>query len=187
MKFNVALVPKSDMEQFIRYAEVLSANAPADRYHIGGDASIPHVSLCHFECEPANIDEVWEEIENLDISDLRLRFEHHRSRTYPDNPKDAGVSWVSLVPDHLESLKDLHLQVADIIKKPLNGAFANYDPHMTLFNSKRDEQCAQLNIDTRLIEPLEDDFSVVIGTIDNVGQITQITHSNLANYSSMRP
>ncbi len=187
MKYNIALIPINDRDQFINHADNLSQTAPGDRYHIGGETSIPHVSLCHFECDPDNIDNVWEQVQKLDIPSLHLTFAENRSRTYPNNPKDAGVSWVSLMPDNLDKLKELHLQVADIIKRPLNGAFDNYDPHMTLFNSKSDDACLEFNRNPRLIMPLEDDFTVALGIIDDVGQINEIIYSNESLSHTYRP
>lgn len=186
VKYNIAFVPIQNRDQFIQHADTLSSTAPGDRYHIGGDASIPHVSLCHFESD--NIEEVWQQVQALQIPPLHMTFDHHRSKSYPGNPKDAGVSWVSLMPDNLEELKDLHLQIADIIKKPLNAAFENYDPHMTLFNSKNQEACSEFNQNPQ-VTPLEDDFTVVLGVIDDVGQITEIIYSNeeLSHSRGMNP
>ncbi len=178
LKYNIALIPSQNQEQFIQYAQTLSSTAPAHTYHIGGKASIPHVSLCHFLAEPEQIDTIWTQVQGINRPKLHMTFDHHRSKSYSGRPKDIGLCWVSLMPDKLDQLKEHHLKIAKIIGQPLNASFGQYDPHMSLFNSRDEVACAEFNRHTQITPPFEDDFIVVLGYLDNVGQITEIIYPN---------
>ncbi len=134
-KYNIAFIPSKNKKQFIHYAEALSQDIPSDKYRLG-ETSIPHVSLCHFEIESNKIVEIWNKIRALELPDIHLLFGEKRSKSYLGHPKWGEVCWVSLIPDHLKDLLKIHLEVAQIIKTPLNAAFSDYDPHLTLFNRK---------------------------------------------------
>lgn len=177
--YNIALIPINDRDQFIRYAHALSSTVSADTYHIGVDASIAHISLCHFTAEPEQIDAIWQQVQDLDWPTLHMTFDHHRSKSYPDNTIMVDICWVSLMPDHLEQLKERHLQVAKIIQHPLNASFEQYDPHMTLFNSLASTACADFNRHSDVTPSLKDDFKVALGFIDAVGQITELIYTQV--------
>lgn len=176
--YNIALIPVHDRDKFIRYAKKLSCFAPADTYHISEEASIPHISLCHFIAEPEQIDAIWQQVQNLDWPKLHMTFDRHRSKSYPANPDRTDMCWVSLVPDHLEQLKERHLKIAEMIKRPLNAAFEQYDPHMTLFNSRALIACAEFNSQPQATASLSDNFTIALGFIDAIGQITQLIYQD---------
>lgn len=177
VRYNIALIPTQDSEQFIRHAHKLSDSAPAAHYHIGGDASIPHVSLCHFESTPEQIENIWEQVQTLACTGMDLIFDHHRSKTYPKDSGASGCAWVSLMPNHEEDLHALHLQIAEIVKKPLNMSYENYDPHLTLFNSLEENACAEFNHTPKVVPALTDRFVIALGLLDPYGQITKILHT----------
>jgi hypothetical protein len=172
-RYNLAFIPTGNADQFIHYAAQLSQVAPADKYILGG-ASIPHVSLCHFAIDSQKIESVWEAVKELGLPKLHLIFKNRRSKIYPTHPTWGGICWISLIPDHIDKLTEIHLKVAAIIKAPLNAAFSEYDPHMTLFNSHAEKPCTQLNFQPQVDSTLEDEFMVALGLIDNVGQITKV-------------
>jgi len=174
--YNLALIPTHNRDQFIHYARVSSKTAPADTYHIGGEASSPHISLCHFTADPEQIDVIWQHVRDLDWPALHMTFDQHRSKSYPNNPARTDICWISLIPDHLEQLKERHLQVAEIIQHPLNASFEQYDPHMTLFNSRATSACTKFNSQPQATPSISDDFTVALGFIDTVGQITELLY-----------
>jgi hypothetical protein len=173
-RYNIALIPANNPDQFILCAQTLSNTAPADKYLIGRGASIPHVSLCHFDSDSDQIEPIWQQVQALAIPTLPLTFDHHLSKAFSGNPKYANIVWVSLIPDKKAELKNLHLIIADIIKVPLNSAFEHYDPHMTLFNSRAKVACAQFNNHPHIVPAFEDDFVIVLGATDEVGQLIDI-------------
>ena len=79
-----------------------------------------------------------------------------------------------MISDQLEELKEIHLQIADIVKTPLNGAFDNYDPHMTLLNSRLADVSVDVNELSAVNPALESAFTVALGRLDDVGQISEI-------------
>ena len=172
-KYNLAFIPSKNPEQFIQYAAKLSQAAPSDKYLLGV-ASFPHVSLCHFEIESNQIEDIWKRVCALELPELHLTFDEKRSKSYTSHPQWDNVCWVSLIPDNIVTLTEIHLEIAKIIKTPLNAAFSEYDPHLTLFNSHAETACALLNHERRLDPPLEEKFSIALGLIDSVGQVTKI-------------
>lgn len=172
MFYNIAFIP-NNCQQFINYAHKSSFtdHSFADKYLIGRGNSIPHISLSHFMCQKDKLDAIWQAVKNLMIPNLNISFEHQRCKTYSDGPY-----WISLMPDHIEQLHQIHWSVANIIKHPLNSAFENYDPHMTLFNSFDHEACMTFNVQSQVTPVLTDEFRISLGTIDLVGQITGIVY-----------
>lgn len=176
-RYNIAFVPSREPQQFIQYAEELSQAAPSDKYRLGV-GSIPHVSLCHFEIEDNKIEDIWDMVDALGLPMLHLTFEEKRSKLYTGHPKWGGVCWISLIPDHIVQLTEIHLEITKIIKNPLNAAFSDYDPHLTLFNSHAETACVHFNQAPQVTPSLEDMFSIALGLIDDVGQITKILFCN---------
>lgn len=181
-KYNIALIPSENKEEFIDFAKQSAQNFPDGRYMLG-EQSFPHVTLCHFEAYPDQIDKIWEQVQALDLPTTSLDFDTERHKSFPGHPKDGGVRWVSLISDKLDILKEMHLQVAQIIKKPLNGAYENYDPHMTLFNSRLEDVSIAINDHIELPTSLHAECVVALGKLDNVGQITEIIYESEPRFS----
>ncbi|HVT62700.1 MAG TPA: hypothetical protein VHD33_04345 [Legionellaceae bacterium] len=168
-RYNIALIPIQNQHAFIKMAEALSSTITPATYMLSAN-SFPHVSVCHFATESEQIDTVWKKVKNLSLSPLTLSFTTRRGQTYPNNE----VAWVSLIPNHIDNLMDIHLKIAAIIKHPLNAAFADYDPHLTLFNSLEKTSCEWLNHHSEIHPPLTEEFVIALGESDDVGQFTKI-------------
>lgn len=173
-RFNIAYIPTANQTRFIELAKEQARIAQAATYCLG-PSSLPHVSLCHFMAEEHHIPKIWAEIGALKLSMLNLRFESIRDKSYSDDSPYGGLSWISLMPNHLQELADVHLKIAKIIKHPLNHAYQDYDPHLTLLNSKNKAACLLLS-GASIAPPIEDDFILALGTIDAVGQLTKILY-----------
>ena len=113
-KYNLAFIPSKNPEQFIQYAAKLSQAAPSDKYLLGV-ASFPHVSLCHFEIESNQIEDIWKRVCALELPELHLTFDEKRSKSYTSHPQWDNVCWVSLIPDNIVTLTEIHLEIAKII------------------------------------------------------------------------
>ncbi|OGV41310.1 MAG: hypothetical protein A3F46_03975 [Legionellales bacterium RIFCSPHIGHO2_12_FULL_42_9] len=173
-KFNIALVPiETHRDQFINYATDLSSIKAAE--YLLGEGSIPHVSLCQFEAEETEIINVVQKMKALSLLPIQLTFSTQRCKTYPTHPLWGKWSWISLISDQLDQLKSLHLQVAQIVK-PINASFDDYDPHMTLFNSCNKEQSSKLNQSPQLKAALTGEFEIILGELDDVGQVVTILY-----------
>lgn len=70
------------------------------------------------------------------------------------------------------------LQIANIVQKPLNAAFSDYDPHLTLFNCYDIKNCKHFNQNPQLNSPIEDVFEIALSNIDRIGQVTKILHTS---------
>lgn len=172
-KYNIAFIPKNNQNLFVDYAQALTQTIPADRYLLGKQ-SLPHVSLCHFELEDSQIETLWKRVSDLNLPNLVLSFQSQRCKSYRNHPKWGGVCWISLMPDKLAQLHSLHWQLTTIIQKPLNAAFFDYDPHLTLLNSQSESESESINKNAVLNPSFIDEFIVALGLIDEVGQITEI-------------
>ncbi|MCA0404138.1 MAG: 2'-5' RNA ligase family protein [Proteobacteria bacterium] len=173
-RYNLALIPTNSL-QFVQYSDSLSQIAPTDTYQLGQD-SLPHVTLCQFEMPSNQIDAIWDKVKALELASIELHFAIKRSKIY-EHAKWGGVCWVSLISNELNKLKEMHLDITQIIKNPINAAFNDYDPHLTLFNSNYEEAYAHLNLEPEVNPPLRDEFRIALGLLDNVGQITEILES----------
>lgn len=171
-KYNLALIPSQDkIEAFAAYAQNTFPIKP-DLYLLG-TYSIPHVTLCHFVADAKNIHEIVSIVRTMNIPLMELTFAKQRSKTYPADSIWGQWSWVSLLPDKIAELKNLHLQIAKIVK-PTNAAFADYDPHLTLFNSKDHTACNRINLATDASPVLSDSFHIALGRLDDIGQIKEV-------------
>ncbi|MBP9727175.1 MAG: hypothetical protein KBD83_06905 [Gammaproteobacteria bacterium] len=176
-KYNIAYVPTINPNQFIDCAHELSKHIHPATYLLGAE-SLPHVSLCHFEVEESNIENIWRQVMALNIEPTKLIFDSQRSKSYPGHPKWGGVFWISLMSDKLTELKKIHLNIANhIITEPLNASFDAYDPHLTLLNSYDERESTVLNENSKLSNPIRDEFCVALGNIDDNGQLLNILYS----------
>lgn len=160
-RYNIAFLPVKNQTLFIELAKAQALLVHPDTYCLSA-SSFPHVSLCHFIAEEKDIHEIWRQVYALRLPKLRFLFRTLRCTTH------NGRFWISLMPNHLNELKSIHLKIADIIKHPLNRAYEHYYPHLSLLNSKEEA------VDTTLCPPIEEDFQVSLGRMDTAGQITQI-------------
>ena len=171
---NLAFLPQYNSKQFIQLANNTSIGIERGRYRLGA-ASLPHVSICHFILEEAHIESIWKQVQALAIPPVSLTFSTRKAKIYPpDSYCDVTQCGISLIPNNRDVLIKIHLQIANIIQKPLNAAFAHYDPHLTLFNSHDIEVCDRLNQAPALHSPLKDTFVIALGGIDRIGQITHV-------------
>lgn len=174
MKYNIALVP-NNRQMFIDYAHHSIYAANKNNYLIG-ERSIPHITLCHFITEPDQIPILWQSMQadQLEKTNLFIRLAFIRSKTYSANSIAEDGSWISLIPNHIAELNLLHQRIAKMIKYPTNAAWEHYDPHLTLLNTKDLPLCQAIATPTLVNPPFEDQFSLVLGTSDAVGQLTHI-------------
>jgi 2'-5' RNA ligase len=168
-KYNIALMPMSEGEKFIKLSQNYSHLA--DTYLLG-EKSLPHLTLCQFFAEESEVDQIWIDIcKALDEGSIRLSFNKLVSTTMD------GYDWVALLPDINLDLIKMHYKAASIIKSPINWSFENYDPHITLINAKKNHE-GKLEVEMRKmsgsIKPIKDSFHVVLGECDKFGQFTKL-------------
>lgn len=80
------------------------------------------------------------------------------------------TSWVSLLPNYSEKLIEMHQIVTNIVKKPSSKSYQEYDPHLTLINTK-DKNYRQFSENVaNSYHPISDTFSLSLGKSDDIGQ-----------------
>lgn len=161
-RYNLALLPLTKTDELIRLASTFAESA--DTYLLGSN-SLPHITLCHFMAPVMEIERIWQEAESCHANKLELDLFEVSYLT-----KD-GKNWISLLPEQREMLTKLHYLIANVIKLPLNRSYADYDPHLTLLNTKNKVTPEISGL------PISDTFILSLGTCDNFGQFTSIIYS----------
>jgi len=174
-KYNIALIPVEEKvtDQIVKYAKTQFQVKPAE--YLLGPNSLPHITLCHFVAEEKQVEDISKRIIALNQSSLELTFETQRSKTYLAHPIWGKWSWVSLMPDRQDQLKEMHEKMATIVR-PTNAAFDAYDPHMTLINSYDKEQCKKINETPQVFPAFKGSFKIILGKLDDVGQVTEVLY-----------
>lgn len=165
-RYNIALIPFTRRQAFIELSHCFSTIA--DSYLLG-EKSLPHVTLCQFETDESELDTIWKSVFALmPNASLQLTFSEFSCVT------KLSLNWISLLPDKIDILKKMHSEIASIIKTPLNKSFKEYDPHMTLINSK--DPSYQKAIEKISYAPLTDKFTIALGRSDEMGQLTEVLY-----------
>jgi hypothetical protein len=166
-KCNLALVPTTQGEAIVKFAKYFSHIA--DQY-ILGEYSLPHVTLYQFICEQDQLDGVWERVTaTLQKKSLSLAFDELSCVTF-----DHEIYWISLLPHFCDALITMHHLVADLIHEPVKK---NYDPHMTLINTKNTSYQTEVDKMVRFFVPIRDQFILALGKSDDIGQLTDVLFS----------
>ena len=169
-KYNLALSPTSQNLEITRITQQFGQYA--DQYLLGNNA-LAHVTLCHFEAEPDELETIWQRAEKqIYPKFIPLRFievSRHPAK---------GFHWVSLIPDHTEELWELHRQSLQVLGIPVKVWF---DPHMTLFNSIDEQQETAISTFEKSFSGLEDNFVLTLGTSGFAGQFKKILFQAKSN------
>lgn len=164
LKYNLALTPISKNNEVTSYARQLSKLA--DKYLLGKN-SLPHITLYQFEAEAGEIENIWRHVRDLWKKDsIDLEFKEFSCITF-----DEVIFWVSLLPNNCDQLHRMHQLIAQALGKPIKQ---NFDPHMTLVNTKNKNYEAHVNILKRSYKPISDRFVLSLGSSDDVGQLVKI-------------
>lgn len=166
-KYNLALTPLSKNNEIINCASLFSHLA--DTYLLGQN-SLPHVTLYQFEAEEEIIGRIWQHI--LDVwcdKPIQLEFKKFGNVTF-----DNSLFWISLIPNQGGELHKMHKLIAELLDKPIKN---NFDPHMTLLNTKNKNYEKNIDMLKKSYIPISDKFVLSLGSRDDAGQLTQIIYS----------
>lgn len=165
-RYNLALLPQNISAEALRLSTLFAALS--DNYLLG-PASHPHVTICQFYAEETQLAGIWEQSRRLlTENSLHLIFKQITAELIQEK------FWVQLIPEPHERLHQFHLQMAEIVKEPLGLARAQYSPHLTLANIKKDQQEAARAQVAAMRVVLEDDFILSLGNCDENGQVTSL-------------
>jgi 2'-5' RNA ligase len=165
-KYNLALLPTLRSDELITFSAKF-ANI-ADQYLLGKN-SLPHITLHQFEIEENKIASIWEKIstvwkdEYINIELSKFSYITFDKKTY----------WISLLPKNTEILHKMHIFIANTIRLPLKE---NYDPHLTLLNTKVDHYQSELDNISNVFHPISDKFILTLGSSDLIGQFTNVIY-----------
>lgn len=164
--YNIALLPCKSSPQIISWAS--NFIKISDKY-ILGDRSFPHVTLYRFAAHTEEIKCIIQNISSSEIIKMiKLEFKNFNYISF-----DKLIHWVSLIPNQIEKLDYLHEAISEMLKKPV---LENFDPHMTLLNTKNNECEKFVEARIQSYAPIKDTFILSIGDSDDVGQLTKIIH-----------
>lgn len=165
-KYNIALVPTSKSEEFIKISNKLSHIA--DQYLLG-DRSLPHVTLYQFEIDESDIDNVWSQVCKVwNGRSIELLFSNFSCITF-----DNRIYWASLLPNNCDILHKTHAEIADAIKLPIKQSF---DPHLTLISTKNKDYENEVDKLSKSYITIGDAFILSIGRSDAIGQLAEIIY-----------
>lgn len=164
--YNIALLLISQSQKIIKYSQNFSEIA--HRYLLGKHA-LPHVTLCQFLAGRKKAIKFWEHaVTLLSTEPIQLTFGRPNSMTF-----DNKTFWISLHPEPSDVLVKMHLQVAEIVKKPRNRSYENYSPHITLANTRSKEYSSFLDKLLEIYTPFTDLFFIALGKSDFSGQFLE--------------
>ena len=169
MKYNFALTPLHHRQKIIHYAQQLSHLT--DQY-ILGEHSLPHVTLyqCHFD--ESEIKYRWQNVcQTLEQKLIELSFANVSCTT-----SNQEVYWISLMPDQRNILTNMHQTIAAVLNLPVKE---DYDPHMTLLNTKDPRSLSISEAFKQTYSPIIDTFVLSLGNSDEIGQYTQVIYQRL--------
>lgn len=165
-KYNLALIPMTENKYIVDIARTFCEIA--DKYLLG-ENSLPHLTLYQFETEESKIKDTWDKVsQRWKEKPIELTFAEFSCITFDDN-----IYWVSLLPNHTEVLYKMHEKIANIIEQPIKK---NFDPHITLINTKNKEYEKEVEKFSILFNSFRDDFILKLGKCDEVGQFTEIIY-----------
>jgi len=165
-RYNIALRPINQVHQFIEFARNFAFLA--DSYLLG-KKSFPHLTLCQFFVEEMDLARIWRQVNDaLDSRLIFLSFSRYSFITA------KSYYWVSLIPDYCDVLFKMHYAVANIIRDPINRSFEQYDPHITLINTKAEDYEEKVKQNIPVPPLLADTFILSLGKSDDVGQFVEV-------------
>ena len=162
-RYNIALLPRTQSDFFISLAKNFSEIADA---YILGENSFPHITIYQFDAADDQVKKMWESVLKLNIKGLKFTLAEFSCITF-----DNVTFWTSLLPIETAILKDLHEQVSKEINMPIK---VNYDPHLTLMNTKNSSYMDLAATVQKEFSPISDQFVLSLGKSDSVGQFTDI-------------
>jgi hypothetical protein len=168
MKYNLALIPTSKQSSVVNCSNLLSTIA--DSYLLGAH-SLPHLTLYQFHANKSDIKSIWENVcNNMNQRSVFLTFE-----TFSCISFDQDTFWTSLLPDNVELLMKMHADIAGIIEQPVKN---NYDPHMTLINTRNPSYEDLVHNLAKTYKPIRDTFVLALGVSDEIGQFVELLYSS---------
>lgn len=140
----------------------------SDKYLLGKN-SYPHVTLYQFEAEENELNTIWKTVVDFwNQKSIDLELAEFSYITFDNN-----TYWISLLPKNSDILYTMHALIANILKLPVKK---NYDPHLTLVNTKNNHHQSEIKKITDTFTPIIDTFKLSLGKSDEIGQFIEILY-----------
>jgi 2'-5' RNA ligase len=133
MRYILALLPSDQQKRaYIQAAQTVFSSI-CDGYMISEGMSLPHITLCSFQCADEKLAEVYTQVEHWKINSCPIRFMGLMLKKGKIPPHHYSIN-LSVARDpailHLHH-QTLHL-LDDFNITPLNPSKDLYSPHLTL-------------------------------------------------------
>ena len=167
-KYNIVFYPTTKVADLTAVAQQFKSFS--DKYLLKEDA-FPHVTLYQFEAEESAISGIWNKAqENFSQKSIHLKLATLNS-AYINNR-----CWLSLIPDNIQRLHELHAEVAVLLNSPVRTGF---DPHLTLINSLQKDYEPAMNKFSETFASMEDEFTLALGESDQIGQLRRVIYNSV--------
>ena len=161
-KYNIALLPKRKNEKIIELSEQFDLNFYDYKL---GKKSYAHLTIIQFYADNFQVEKKWLALcEQYKMHEIELIFQFFSIFTL-----DSQVFWLSILPDKIKILYEIHRSVCSILKLSENKL---YDPHVTLFSTK--DRRLNLILESFPSFLVSDYFVLSIGECDEAGQFTKL-------------
>lgn len=180
MRFVLALLPsKKCMLPFIQVAQSIFAPLN-DGYLLNEENSLPHITICAFECDDLEkIEKLCEELRNSEIGPCRVRILGLMLKKGKNPPYHYSVG-LSIARD--DPILQLHYKIRSLLMAnqivPVNPSMELYQPHLTLAGiawTPSTNVILESKIDDLVSMPTEE-FHLVLGKSDEIGQFLQVVY-----------
>ena len=163
-KYNIALIPLNASDDFICVSNKFSMLTTEYKLN---QRSFPHITIHQFYANEMEVEEIWHNIcGKIKHPYINLNLIKFSCVTFDDTN-----FWVSLIPDNLMALNNLHHKIAPFIDSLHTRP---YDPHLTLISTIDIEYKNKINSLIYEYDPISDMFVLSIGRCDSKGQFTEI-------------
>lgn len=180
IRYILALVPsKKCALSFIQAAQSMFIPLN-DGYLLNEENSLPHITVCAFECdESEKIEKLCEDLQNckIDTCPIRILGLMLKKGKYP--PYHYSVN-LSIARD--DPILQLHYKIRSLLIAhqitPVNPSMELYQPHLTLAGIAWKPSTSVIldsTIDDLISMPIEE-FHLTLGRSDAIGQYLQILY-----------
>lgn len=173
MRYILALLPSEQQKTAYIQAAQTVFSPICDGYMLSVGMSLPHITLCSFQCDDEKLTEICRCVEKWKINSCPIRVMGLMLKKGKVPPHHYSVS-LSIARDpailHLHHLT-AHL-LSDFNINPLNPSNDLYFPHLTLAGIRfaPTESVSLTSVIDELISLPVDPFHLVLGRGDDIGQ-----------------
>lgn len=180
IRYILALVPsKKCALSFIQAAQSMFAPLN-DGYLLNDENSLPHITICAFECdEPEKIEKLYEDLRNCKIEPCPVKILGLmlKKGKHPLHHYSVGLSIARDDP-----ILQLHYKIRSLLIAhqitPVNPSMDLYQPHLTLAGiawKPSERVILDSKIDDLISMPIEE-FHLTLGRSDAIGQYLEVLY-----------